>query len=110
MVIVVQYGLRGQNLIQNFNPEWPNCILIQYFQPTSRSQLVQETYRGWDSEAGLRWKIEKSNDLQWEHTDSIITTWKSRIRKDRVECTIKILVDQIAIICYNIAAYDNGES
>jgi hypothetical protein len=46
----------------NYNPEWPNCVLIQYFQPTSRSQLVQETYRGWDSEAGLHWKIKESSD------------------------------------------------
>jgi hypothetical protein len=37
----------------NYNPEWPNYVLIQYFQLTSRSQLVQETYRGWDFEVGL---------------------------------------------------------
>ena len=46
----------------NYNPEWPNYVLIQYFPPTSRSQLVQETYRGWDSEVGLHGKIKESND------------------------------------------------
>jgi hypothetical protein len=66
----------------NCNPEWPNCVLIQYFQPTSR----------------------------WEHTDSIITAWKSRVRRDSVECMIKILVEQIAIIHDSIATYDNRES
>ena len=35
------------------NPEKPNCILIQYFCPTSRSVDVQEFYIGWDSEKGL---------------------------------------------------------
>jgi hypothetical protein len=45
----------------NCNPKRSNCVLIQYFQPTSRSQVIQETYHGWDSEAGLRWKIEDSN-------------------------------------------------
>jgi hypothetical protein len=94
----------------NCNPEWPNCVLIQYSQPTSRSQLVQDTYRGWDSETGLRWMIEESNGPQWEHTDSIITAWKSRVRRDSAECTIKILVEQIAIIRDSIATYDNGES
>jgi hypothetical protein len=45
----------------NCNPERLNCVLIQYFQPTSRSQVIQETYRGWNSEVGSRWKIEDSN-------------------------------------------------
>jgi hypothetical protein len=45
----------------NCNPERPNYVLIQYFQPTSKSQVVQETYRGWDSAAGLRWKVEDSS-------------------------------------------------
>jgi hypothetical protein len=94
----------------NCNPEWPNCVLIQYFQPTSRSQLVQDTYHGWDSETGLHWKIEELNSPQWEHTDSIITAWKSRVRRDSVECMIKILVEQIAIIHDSIATYDNRES
>jgi hypothetical protein len=48
----------------NRNLKRPNCVLIQYFQPTSRSQVIQETYRGWDSEARLRWKIEDSNGQQ----------------------------------------------
>jgi hypothetical protein len=84
--------------------------LIQYFQTTSRSQVIQETYRGWDSEARLRWKIEDSNGQQWEHIDSIIIAWKSRVRRDSMECTIKILVDQVAIIRESLAAYGNGET
>jgi hypothetical protein len=76
----------------------------------SRSQLIQETYLGWDSEVGLRWKVEDSSSLQWEHTDSIITAWKSRVRRDSAECMIKILVDQIAIICDNFASYNTIES
>jgi hypothetical protein len=93
----------------NCNPEWPNCVLIQYFQPTSRSQLVHDTYHGWDSEIGLRWKIEELNGPQWEHMDSIITAWKSRVRRDSAECMIKIPMEQIAIIRDSIATYDNGE-
>jgi hypothetical protein len=94
----------------NCNPEWPNCILIQYFQPTSRSQLVQETCHGWDSEIGLRWKIDELYNPQWEYTESIITTWKSRVQRVSAEYTIKIPVGHIAIIRDSIAAYDNGES
>jgi hypothetical protein len=94
----------------NCNLEWPNSVLIQYFQPTSRSQLVHNTYHGWDFETGLCWKIEELNGPQWEHTDSIITAWKSRARRDSAECMIKIPVEQIAIICDSIAMYANGES
>jgi hypothetical protein len=94
----------------NCNPERPNCVLIQYFQPTSKSQVVQETYRGWDSAAGLRWKVEDSNGPQWEHMDSIMTAWKSGIRWDTTEFTIKILSDQITIIRDSIATYGNDES
>jgi hypothetical protein len=94
----------------NCNPEWLNSVLIQYFQPMLRSPLIQETYHGWDSKTGLHWKIEESNDPQWEHTDSIITAWKLRVRRDSAEYTIKIPVEQIAIIRDSIAAYDNGES
>jgi hypothetical protein len=50
------------------------------------------------------------NGPQWEHTDSIITAWKSRARRDSAECMIKIPVEQIAIICDSIAMYANGES
>ena len=57
----------------------PNCLLIQYFQPMLRSQLAQDTYYSWDSETGLHWKIEELNGPQWEHTDSIITAWKSKV-------------------------------
>jgi hypothetical protein len=71
---------------------------------------MQETYRGWDSAAGLHWKVEDSNGLQWEHTDSIMIAWKSRVRRDTTECTIKILSDQITIIRDSIATYGSEES
>jgi hypothetical protein len=54
--------------------------------------------------------IEESNVPQWEHTDSIMTAWKSRIQKDSTECKIKILADQIAIIRDSLATYGTGES
>jgi hypothetical protein len=44
----------------------------------------------WDSEARLRWKVEESNGLQWEYMDSIMTAWKSRVRRYSTEGTIKI--------------------
>jgi hypothetical protein len=64
---------------------------------------------GWDLEAGLRWKIEESNGPQWEYTDSILTAWKSRVRRDSKECTIKIPVEQITIIHDSLVAYGTGE-
>jgi hypothetical protein len=60
---------------------------------------------GWDSKSGLRWKIEKSQSSLWEHTDSIMTTWKSKVRSDSKECTIKNSIYQIKIIHNSLAMY-----
>jgi hypothetical protein len=60
---------------------------------------------GWNSEGGLHWKIEESQGPVWEHKDSIMTTWKSRVRSDSRKCTIKILVDQVKIIHDSLATY-----
>ena len=40
------------------NLDHPNCILIQYFRPTSRERNVQEHYTSWDSAKGLHWKVD----------------------------------------------------
>jgi hypothetical protein len=58
----------------------------------------------------LCYKIEESNGPQWEHTDSIMIAWKSRIRRDSTDCTIKIPANQITIIRDSIATYGSGES
>ena len=38
----------------NSSPEYPGCMLIQYFRPTSRTRVVQEFYTCWDSATSLR--------------------------------------------------------
>ena len=63
----------------NSNPENPNCVLIQYFRPTSRNQDVQDFYTGWDSERDLRWKVDETEPPVWQHTNALMTAWKSRI-------------------------------
>ena len=88
----------------NSSPENPNCILIQYFRPTSRNQDVQDYYTGWDSERGLRWKVDETKSPSWQHTDALMTVWKSRIQKDTVECMIKILATQIEVINQSLAS------
>ena len=45
----------------NSSSENPNCILIQYFRPTSKNQDVQDFYTGWDNERGLRWRVDELN-------------------------------------------------
>ena len=87
------------------NPEEPNCILIQYFHPTSRRVDVQELYTGWDSDRGLRWKIEEKERPVWEETNALMTTWSTRIKKDTRECVIKILAAQIEVIKQSLASY-----
>ena len=80
------------------NLEEPNRILIQYFHPTSRSVDVQEFYTGWNSDRGLRWKIEEKEPPMWEETNALMTTWSIRIKKDTCKCVIKISTTQIEVI------------
>jgi hypothetical protein len=92
----------------NTNPDQPNCVLIQFFRPTSRDENVQETYSGWDSARGLRWKVDESQPPVWEHTNSLMTAWKSRIKKDTTECMLKIPLAQVEVINDSIAAYSRA--
>ena len=58
----------------NSNPKNPNCVLIQYFRPTSRNQDVQDFYIDWDSKRSLRWKVDETEPPVWQHTDALMTT------------------------------------
>ena len=90
----------------NSNPENPNCVLIQYFRPTLRNQDVQDFFTGWDSERGLRWKVDETEPPVWQHTDALMIAWKSRIQKDTMECFIKIPAIQIEVINESLASYN----
>ena len=85
----------------------PNCILIQYFRPTSRERNVQEHYTGWDSTKGLHWKVDEFQIPVWENTNSLVTAWKSRVKKDTVECVLKIPIAQIDVINASLALYNS---
>lgn len=89
----------------NCNPEKPNCVLIQYFRPTSRNRDVQDFYTGWDSERGLRWKMDLADPPVWQETNALMTAWKSQIRKDTRQCFIKIPAAQIEVINLSLASY-----
>ena len=89
----------------NSSPENLNCILIQYFHPTSRNQDVQDFYTGWNNERGLRWRVDETEPPIWQHTDALMTTWKSRIQKNTVECMIKIPATQIEVINQTLASF-----
>ena len=89
----------------NSSPKNPNCILIQYFRPTSKNQDVQDFYSGWDNERGLHWRVDETEPPIWQHTDALMTAWKSRIQKDTVECMIKIPATQIEVIKQTLASF-----
>ena len=88
------------------NQDHPNCILIQYFRPRSRERNVQEYYTGWDSTKGLRWKVDETQNPVWENIDSLVMAWKSRVKKDIVECVLKIPSIQIDVINGSLALYN----
>ena len=83
----------------NSDPERPNSINIQYYKPTLRDAGVQANYRGWDSEAGLQWKIDYDQLPDWENTESFLTAWKPRVRRENLaHSTVKIPCIQVQII------------
>ena len=43
--------------------EHPHCILIQYWKPLASSDLIQETYDGWDGKRSMQWRIDGSQPL-----------------------------------------------
>ena len=90
------------------NPDHPNCIRIQYFRPTSWERNVQEYYTGWDCAKGLRWKVDETQSPVWENRDSLVTAWKSRVKKDTVECVLKIPSVQIDVINGSLASYNSN--
>ena len=91
------------------NPDHPNCVLIQYFRPTSRDRNVQDYYNGWDSAKGLCWRVDETQDPVWEDTNSLnMTAWKSKIKKGTLECVLKILSAQIHVINESLASYNSS--
>ena len=90
------------------NPDHPNCVLIQYFRPTSRDRNVQDYYNGWDSAKGLCWRVDKTQDPVWKDTNSLMTAWKSKIKKGTLECVLKIPSAQIHVINENLASYNSS--
>ncbi len=92
----------------NSNRERPNTIFIHYFHSTISSNNVQEFYTGSDSPNGLRWKVDDNQGEVWESIDSIMTAWKSKIKKDTMQCTLKIPLEQIKIIHESLAVYHNA--
>ena len=94
----------------NCSCEHANCVLIQYFEPTSHLAEVRNNYTGWNSEQGLKWKMDETQEEVWLHTDHIMTSWKPRIRNDFRNCTISIPVAQRNIIEESIARILEVES
>ena len=90
----------------NSSPENLNFVLIQYFRPTSRNQDVIDFYTKWDIKRGLRWKVDETEPLVWQHTDAFMTAWKSRIKNDTQECMIKIPAIQIEVINQSLTLFN----
>ena len=100
----------------NSNPERPNTVQIQFFRPVSRDKDVTKFYKNWDTDVNLRWTIEKGVAITWESTDSVLTAWKSRSRRQggdgahERDSTTKIPKGQIQIIKASLATLVAGES
>jgi len=89
----------------NCNPEKTNCMLIQYFRSTLRNRDVQDNYIRWNSKRGLRWKVHEAKPPLRKETNALMIAWWSPIKKETIECMIKIPAAQIEIINLNLALY-----
>jgi hypothetical protein len=86
--------------------EHPQCILIQYWKPSPSSNHIQETYAGWDGDRSMQWRIEDSQPPVWEHTNSMMSTWKSGIRDGTRNLTMRIPSLQVNVIKESLAVFD----
>lgn len=82
----------------NSDPKRPHSLRIQYYCPTSRDLQVQRSYAGWDAPAGLRWRIDDDLEEVWESTGFLLTAWKSRSQREPLHSSMKIPLEQVAII------------
>lgn len=87
----------------------PGCIQIQYFQPTSKNSVVQETYAGWDTKKTFKWKVEDTHIPEWLHADAIFTSWKSNAKLGSRHPIISLSERQIDIIKQSIERFDTAE-
>ena len=87
----------------------PGCIQIQYFKPATKSNIVQDTYVGWDTKKGFKWKVDDSQNPEWLHGGAIFTSWKSSAKPGSRRPTISISERQIDIIRESIQRFDTEE-
>ena len=52
-----------------------------------------------------RWM--KPQNMVWKNTDSLVTAWKSWVKKDIMECVFKIPSVQIDVINGSLALYNS---
>lgn len=84
-----------------------HCILIQYWKPSASFDNIQETYDGWDGERSMQWRIDNLEPPMWEHTNSILSAWKSGIQEGTRNLTMKIPSLQVNISKESLAIFDS---
>ena len=82
-------------------------MLIQYWKPFASFNHIQETYGGWDGERSMQWRIDDSEPPMWEHTNSIMSAWKSGIRGGTMNPTMRILFVKVNVIKESLAMFDS---
>ncbi|KAG0574851.1 hypothetical protein KC19_VG296900 [Ceratodon purpureus] len=100
----------------NSNPNLPNTIQVEFYRPISRDEIFLKFYTGWDVDGRLRWTIEKDVPESWQSTDAVITTWKSKVKKNVNERglgkdpTLKIPLKQLDIIKASLERFVSPDS
>jgi hypothetical protein len=85
----------------------PHCILIQYRKPSASSNHIHETYDDWDGKRSMQWRIDDSEPPMWEHTNSIMSAWKSGIREGTRNPTMRIPSLQVNEIKESLVVFDS---
>ena len=83
----------------------PNCVKVQYWKPVSSSEDVLDCYIGWNSPRSLQWEADDEDTPEWIDTDSLMTSWKSKLKSGTINPKIRIPVLQRNVIASTLVRF-----
>ncbi|KAG0572237.1 hypothetical protein KC19_VG078600 [Ceratodon purpureus] len=83
----------------------PNGIKVQYWKAVSTREDVLECYVGWNSGRSFQWEADEYHTPEWIDTDSLMTSWKSKIKPETQNPKVRIPVLQRNVISNSLVRF-----
>ena len=71
------------------------------------SNHILNTYDNWDGKRSMQWKIDDLQPPILEHTNSMMSAWKSGIRDSTMNPTMRIPSSQVKVIKESLAVFNS---